>query len=109
MNDAAAAFSGFSDLWAPGRWGDLSWWFLPLNTVACGLIVLEAIWMLNLSHNRGGRIVFGFLAFAAFAYFAGEVSGEYRVVAPVETMLHWACVFGLGTRVWGARHRASSY
>lgn len=93
----ASWFGVFSDLWSGAKVGPMASHFLwPLNALACAAIAIEAFVMLYLSHNRLRRLSYGFVSFGAFAYLAGELGGEYMVVAPVETLFHWAIVAGLG-------------
>lgn len=102
LETIASWFGFFSTLWSPGASGSSPlagfWW--PANAVACGVISIEGLAMLHLSHKRMTRLAFGFVSLGGFTYAIGEIGGEYFVVAPVETLFHWGIVFGLGSMLW---------
>lgn len=96
----ASWFGVFSHLWSGAEFGPGAWVLWPLNAMACGVVTLEGFAMLHFSHKRWNRLAYGLVSLGAFAYFVGEISGEYTIVAPVETFFHWAVVVGLGSTLW---------
>lgn len=94
-NVVASWFDVFSELWSGSAFGQNAQWLWPLNALACAAVVIEAFAMLHLSHNRLRRLAYGLVSLGAFAYLAGELAGDYVIVAPVETLFHWAIVIGL--------------
>lgn len=110
METVISWFGIFSDFWSSGSWGEAaagSLW--TLNAIACAVVAVEALAMMHMSARRVNRLAFGLVALGAFAYFAGEIGGQYYVVAPVETFFHWAVVAAMGTTLakrMGARQHA---
>lgn len=96
----ASWFEVFSTLWSGAEFGPASVLLWPLNAIACGVVAIESFAMLHMSHQRVNRLAYGLVSLGAFAYFVGEISGEYVIVAPVETFFHWAVVAGLASTLW---------
>lgn len=100
MEWIASWFGIFSDMWAPSRWGDFACIFWPLNAIACGLIAIEGFALLHLSHKRFNRLAFGMVSLGGFTYLIGELSGEYSIVAPVETLFHVSMAVALASMIY---------